>query len=119
MSRVKYQCQEDGESNNNGEPTRVFLQNGHTHSTSLMHNNMVVSSSLSKRQETSKKNPELQTQRSHMNHAAADLSISSVKKEPGNGHELGMVRNNLQFIMSFIVSSSHKPTMCYLNFSVK
>ncbi|TKY71059.1 serine/threonine-protein kinase [Spatholobus suberectus] len=91
MSRLRYQSQEDGGSDDNDEPTRVYLQNGHTHSTSLMHSSIAGPSSLSKRQESSRMNPELRTQRSHMNHAAADLSTSSVKKEQSkSGREPGM-----------------------------
>ncbi|KAK7406028.1 hypothetical protein VNO78_07643 [Psophocarpus tetragonolobus] len=81
MSHLQYQSKEDDDSNNNGEPTRINLHNDYTHSTSMIHNNMVGPSSLSRKPESSLNNPNLQTQRSHENHAAIDLSTSSVKKE--------------------------------------
>ncbi|RDX95847.1 putative serine/threonine-protein kinase, partial [Mucuna pruriens] len=83
MSRLRNESQEDDESCNNGEPTGVSLHNGYTHSTSLMPNSIAGPSSLSKKAESSRMNPEFRTQRSHVNHAAAGLSTSCVKKELG------------------------------------
>ncbi|XP_027362563.1 probable serine/threonine-protein kinase At1g54610 [Abrus precatorius] len=82
-SRLKYQSEEDGGSHGKGEPSRISLQNDYEHSTSLMFNSTTGPSSLSKKPESTIMNSQLRTQRSHLNHAAADLSISSVKKEPG------------------------------------
>ncbi|KAG5061575.1 hypothetical protein JHK87_002604 [Glycine soja] len=78
MSRLKYQSEEDGESKDNGEASMISLHNkGYTHSTSMMHSRMAAGPT------SLRKNSELQTQSSHVNHAAAELSTSSVKKEPG------------------------------------
>jgi len=87
MSRLKYQSEEDGESKDNGEASMISLHNkGYTHSTSMMHSRMAAGPT------SLRKNSELQTQSSHVNHAAAELSTSSVKKEPGMSvREPGMV----------------------------
>ncbi|KAJ1391268.1 Serine/threonine-protein kinase, active site [Sesbania bispinosa] len=87
-SHLKYETQEDGGSHHKCEPTRVSLQNGYTHSSSMMHGGTAGPYSLNKRPETSKKNPELRKQSSLLNQEAADFSNSSTKKEPSR--ELGM-----------------------------
>ncbi|KAK7308914.1 hypothetical protein RJT34_05247 [Clitoria ternatea] len=82
MSRLRYQSREDEESPSKNEACKV---NAYAHPTSLMHNSSVgPSSSYMKEQE-------LRTQRSHLNQATVDLSVSSVKKEPdSSGRELAM-----------------------------
>ncbi|KAK7307920.1 hypothetical protein VNO77_41403 [Canavalia gladiata] len=91
MSHLKYKSQKDGGSPRKDDPTIEKLQNGYAHSTLSMHNNTTEPSSLSIRPESSMKNQELRTQKSHVNQAAVDLSISSLRKEQGMlGQEHGM-----------------------------
>ncbi|XP_020230085.2 probable serine/threonine-protein kinase At1g54610 [Cajanus cajan] len=86
MSRLKYQSQEDGVRNDISDPNKTSLHNVHTHSTSMMTNSIAMPSLLSKKQESSRLNPEFWTHKSNMNHAAADLSAASIKKEHGMGY---------------------------------
>lgn len=66
----------------------------------MMRGSAAGPSSLHKITDISRKNPDLRTQSSHVNHVA-DFSASSIKKEQGREH--GMVKNNLLFIMSSLV----------------
>ena len=106
MSGLKYESQDDGESQYKVEPAGVSVQSGYAHSTSTMHVSAArpSPSSLNKRSDSSGKNPELRTQTSQVNQATVDFSNSSIKKEQGMpGREPGMVNSNLLLIMSFLV----------------
>ncbi|KAJ7949755.1 Kinase family protein [Quillaja saponaria] len=84
MSSHKYNPHEDGGSGFPIEPPRGAAQNGYSHSTSMIHPAIVGLGS-------SRRNGELRSQRSHMPHAVADLSNSSVRKDKGmTSKESGM-----------------------------
>jgi len=107
MSPLKYESQEDEESNNKCEPSRSPVHNGYTHSAISLH---------SKRSDSSRKNiPELRTQRSHLNQAAIDFS-DSIKKEQGmSGRDTGMVNNNFLFsVINFFNSRDLINEIIYL-----
>ncbi|KAI5440116.1 probable serine/threonine-protein kinase At1g54610 [Lathyrus oleraceus] len=92
MCHLKYESQEDEESNNKCEPSRASMHNGYT---TFMHSTTGPSSLCNKRQEPYKNNiSELRTQRSNVNQKAIDFSIS-IKKEQGmSGRESGMPKKN-------------------------
>ncbi|KAL5098743.1 hypothetical protein RYX36_003070 [Vicia faba] len=92
MSGIKYESQEDDESNNKCEPSRASMHNGYT---TFTHSTTGPSSLSNKRQEPYKKYiSDLRTQRSNVNQAAIDFSIS-IKKEQGmSGRESGMPKKN-------------------------
>ncbi|GAU12443.1 hypothetical protein TSUD_229770 [Trifolium subterraneum] len=93
MSRLRYESQEDEESNHKCEPSRISMHNGYTNSTTLMHSNTTGASSLcNKRPESSLQDiPELRTQRSHLNEAAVEFSIKKEEGMPGQEIRMGYV----------------------------
>lgn len=84
MPGHKYESEEDDESRNKRESSRLSLHNGYA-------------SSLIKRPEiSSRKNVELLKQRSHVNQAVVDLSNCSIKNEQDTScQETGTVNNTL------------------------
>jgi hypothetical protein len=98
MSRLRYESQEDDESNHKCETSRISMHNGYTNSTALMQNN------TTKRPESSmqKNIPELRTQRSDLNKATIDFSTKKEQDVPGQ--ESGTVNNNFLFtIPTFLI----------------
>ncbi|KAK2371993.1 putative serine/threonine-protein kinase [Trifolium repens] len=87
MSRLRYESQEDDESNLKCETSRISMHNGYTNSTALMHNN------TTKRPESSmqKNIPELRTQRSDLNKATIDFSTKKEQDVPGQESGTGYV----------------------------
>ncbi|OIV92631.1 hypothetical protein TanjilG_17982 [Lupinus angustifolius] len=79
-SIVKNQSHEDDGSHHKKDPTRVSIQNGYTHSTSMMHGSATGQSSMHKLEDMSRKNPDLRTQSE--NHVT-DFSASSIKRDQG------------------------------------
>jgi hypothetical protein len=107
MSRLRYESQEDDESNHKCETSRVSMHNGYTNSTTLMHNNTTGPSSLcNKIQESSMQNiPQLRTQKSALNEATIDFSTK--KEQDVLGQEIGMVNNNFLFTTSNFFNSRY------------
>ncbi|KAF1875305.1 hypothetical protein Lal_00007921 [Lupinus albus] len=80
-SIVKNKSHEDDGSQHKRDPiTRVSVQNGYTHSTSMMHGSGTGQSSMHKLADMSRKNPDLRTQSE--NHVT-DFSASSIKRDQG------------------------------------
>ncbi|CAK8539282.1 unnamed protein product [Lathyrus sativus] len=92
MSHLKYESQDDEESNNKCEPSRASMHNGYT---TFMHSTTGPSSLCNKRLEPYKNNvSELRTQRSNVNQKAIDFSISIKKEQDMSGRESGMPKKN-------------------------
>ncbi|CAL0314534.1 unnamed protein product [Lupinus luteus] len=77
----KNESHEDDGSQNKRDPRRVSVQNGYTHSTSMMHGSGTEQSSVHKVADMSRKNTDLRTQSE--NHVT-DFSASSIKRDQGD-----------------------------------